>query len=110
MKYLILDIGDPSLKKVRTDWSDPTQNITEAVCSLMRSLDHGYNAWLEIREDGNENSPKENPALLGKVFVVCYDDQPFNSIKAFERAGEFLIRYSEFIRTGIDLKRFNEER
>lgn len=58
------------MSKVYTSWTEATNNASKAMISLISCLDSNKNAWIEIRKNGDQDSPikTKNPAL----------DNPFN--------------------------------
>lgn len=61
---------------VRTDWSKATTDIMIAMNSLMSAIEAGFQAWIEIRKNGDQKFPIniKNPEL----------DNPFNWTMLFD--------------------------
>lgn len=59
-----------SKNDVKTNWTSATKNPYEALSGLMSCISAGKNAWIEVRENGDQEIPikKRNPLL----------DNPFN--------------------------------
>lgn len=59
----------------KTNWTKATTNPSEALAGLVSCLNAGYNAWIEIRENGQQEIPLKvkNPEL----------DNPFNWRSSF---------------------------
>lgn len=58
------------MNNVKTNWTTAMVNINEALLAVISCLDAGKNAWLEIRDNGDQEYPIQivNPDL----------DNPFN--------------------------------
>lgn len=58
------------MSKTHTGWMHATTDPNEAMIGLVSCLDSGYNAWIEVRKNGDQEFPimKKNPML----------DDPFN--------------------------------
>lgn len=58
------------MAEVNTRWTHATKNPSEALAGLVSCLEAGNNAWLELRDNGDQEFPimKVNPKL----------DDPFN--------------------------------
>lgn len=52
-------------KKIYTNWTEATNNASKAMLSLVSCLESGFNAWIEIRKNGDQDYPIKikNPAL-----------------------------------------------
>ena len=44
-------------KEIRTSWTQATTDAHRALMGLLSCLDAGYNAWLEIRKNGDQDFP-----------------------------------------------------
>jgi hypothetical protein len=57
-------------KKIYTNWTEATTNVSKAFMGLLHAIDSGYEAWLEIQDNGKQDYPVKivNPTL----------DNPFN--------------------------------
>lgn len=64
------------MNKTHTGWRKATTDPNEAMIGLVSCLDCGYNAWIELRANGDQELPvmKKNPAL----------DDPFNWVLYYE--------------------------
>lgn len=53
------------MKKTYTNWTEATNNPNKAMMGLISCLEHGKNAWIEIRKNGQQDYPIKikNPAL-----------------------------------------------
>ena len=62
-------------KKTHTGWMRATADPNEAMIGLVSCLDYGYNAWIELRANGDQERPvmKKNPVL----------DDPFNWVLSY---------------------------
>jgi len=49
----------------KTNWTHATTNPSKALAGLISCLNAGYNAWIEVRENGHQDLPvmKKNPML-----------------------------------------------
>ena len=56
--------------EIKTNWATATTNPGIALAKLIECIESGHNAWLELRENGNQDFPvmMDNPEL----------DDPFN--------------------------------
>lgn len=60
---------------IKTSWMAATTDINEAIVGLLSCIQNGYNAWIEVRKNGNQDYPVmiPNPEL----------DDPFNWTSAY---------------------------
>lgn len=63
------------MAETNTGWMHATTDVNEALAGLMSCLDAGLNAWIEARDNGDQDLPvmKVNPEL----------DDPFNWVMAY---------------------------
>lgn len=64
------------MEKVKTNWTKATTNPSIAMMGLVSCIEAGYNAWIEVRKNGDQAHPimKVNPQL----------DNPFNWQMSYE--------------------------
>ena len=64
------------MNKTHTGWRKATTDPNEAMIGLVSCLECGYNAWIELRANGDQELPvmKKNPVL----------DDPFNWVLYYE--------------------------
>lgn len=83
--------------KVYTNWSQATNNASRAMMGLISCIEHGMNAWIELRKNGEQDHPMKikNPEL----------DNPFNWTMSFgvPRDGAELLNHNYFNDTEKDL-------
>ena len=68
------------MSEVKTNWAKATTDVNIAMASLMTCINFGYNAWLEIRENGDQEYPilKDNPLLENPFNWKSYVGVPRN--------------------------------
>jgi len=82
---------------VYTNWTKATKNPSEAMLGLISCIEHGCNAWIEIRKNGEQDFPIiiKNPEL----------DNPFNWTMSYgvPRNESEMMKYNYFNETERDL-------
>lgn len=85
------------MSKVLTNWAEATQNANKAMIALVSCVENGLNAWIELRENGDQKHPIKikNPEL----------DNPFNwtMLSGTTRPSPGLLNHNFFNETEKDL-------
>ncbi len=80
-----------------TNWTEATNNPSKAMLGLISCLESGYNAWIELRKNGEQDYPIKikNPML----------DNPFNWTMSYgvPRNEKDMMNYNYFNDTEKDL-------
>ena len=83
--------------KVYTNWTEATTNASKAILGLISCLESGYNAWIEVRDNGEQDYPIKikNPEL----------NNPFNWTMSYgvARNENEMIKHNYFNETEKDL-------